>query len=70
MPGHLRQTAQAGEYSAYAGSCVNLEGDTIGYNDCKGVIKAHKLPLHLRLSGSAFTQPPAEWLLWLMASAT
>ena len=54
VPGHLRQTAQAGEYSAYAGACANMDGDTTGYSDCKGVIKAHELPLHLRLSGKRF----------------
>ena len=54
VPGHLRQTAQAGEYSACAGACVNMYYDTIGYSDCKGVIKAHELPLQRRLSGRRF----------------
>ena len=31
-----------------------MDGDTTGYSDCKGVIKAHELPLHLRLSGKRF----------------
>ena len=44
------QTSQAGEYSGYSAAAQCLDGPTVGYADCDGVVRTHSAPKAVRFS--------------------
>ena len=47
--GYAALNVWAGEYSAYSASAQCLDGPTMGYADCDGVVRAHATPKTVRI---------------------